>query len=314
MHSILAYIAAGVRHFRAAGDRQTDRKNPMIDHPPGSTGDVPYELADRAVRGTDREFRQSPFAREVAVVQSSQGVPARVDLLRRTLSRLLQGNREKIDELDLPESVRDLIRAEFRRIGQRIEAAADDYFDLADKSLRCDFRIAGFSRVSAGVEYFESSGLPRSLCVRGGVAQGVRFLRMLRRTGGVKPFYETHLAVGTDNPMAFFRRYSLKARAETYRNIAACLEINPACRGMMTSSWWFDPQLEQISPRLVRLGDIMLQNGALLFRFGQHSNARRHALANSPARQELYDQGKYRPTEYFIVWPRDRLIAWARES
>ncbi len=271
-----------------------------------------YELARGAACGDDGALEKSLFSKSVAAIENKQGSRARIDLLRETLSRLVKANQRSIDDLSYPDSVLALIHAEFERIKDCTDNAEDDYFDLAKKTTRHDFRIACFGRVPAGMEYIESSGLPRSLCVRGGVGQCLRFLGVLRRTGGLKPFYETHIAVNSDNPLRFFRKYNQEARARTYRNVAACLERNPQYRGLMTASWWFDPQLQKISSALASLGEVMLQNGAILLREGRTSWARNTALNNSPARQKLYDEGKYFPTNYFVVWPRDSLIAWAR--
>ncbi len=93
--------------------------------------------------------------------------------------------------------------------------------------------------------------------------------------------------------------------------MAACLEMNPQVRGLMAGSWWFDPRMEKITPILKKMGDLMLGNGALLFRYGPDSSSLKNALANSPARQKLYDQRQYFPETHFVVWPRDSLTEWA---
>ena len=279
------------------------------------TLDELYECARQSALDHQRPVEGSSFAQSVAAIERKHGVRSRVDLLRKTLARLLKEHEAQIDGLDYPESVRAFIREEFQRIGDHVHHAEDGYFDLQNGPARRDFRLACFSRIPVGVEDIEPSGIPRSLGVRGGVAQGLRFLRMLRQTGGVKPVYEDHVSGRVrSTPLGFFRDYNPETRVQAYRNIAACLERNPSYRALLSGSWWFDPQLAEISPGLAKMGEIMLQNGAFLFRYKTDSDALRHALQNSPARQRLYEQGKYTPVTYFIVWPRDALIAWAKKT
>ena len=36
------------------------------------------------------------------------------------------------------------------------------------------------------------------------------------------------------------------------------------------------------------------------------------ALATSRTRRRAFEAGRYRPASYYLVWPRDPLLAWAR--
>jgi hypothetical protein len=51
--------------------------------------------------------------------------------------------------------------------------------------------------------------------------------------------------------------------------LASLLEMNPGVKvkvkGVFCSSWWYDPQLEAISPRLKYLSAVPTDNGAQLF-------------------------------------------------
>ena len=194
-----------------------------------------------------------------------------------------------------------------------ISDSEDDYFDLKQHRARCDFRIACFGRVPVGVEHMESGGVPRSLCYRGGFVQGINFLRMFGQTGGFTPFYDIHIGHGI-KPAAFLFVYSREAQAQVYRNVAACLQMNSQYRGLMASSWWYDPQLEQVSPYLTYIREGMVQNGAFLFYYGRTSGSHDDALVSSPARQKMYKEGKYSPASYTVVWPRESLIAWAKDN
>lgn len=280
--------------------------------PDSVRGDL-YELAREAATGDNRKIKNSLFAQHVNIFDERDGSGARAGLLREILSKLIEENESKIDELNYPNSVRALIHTEFQRIKNAISDSGDDYFDLKQHRTRCDFRIACFGRVPVGVEHMESGGVPRSLCYRGGFVQGLNFLRMVRQTGGFKPFYEIHIAHGI-RPSSFLLVYSREAQAQVYRNVAACLQMNSQYRGLMAASWLYDPQLEQVSPYLTYLREVMVENGAFLFRYGRTSSSLQDSLFNSPARQKLYKEGKYSPAGYTVVWPRDSLIAWAKDN
>ena len=280
--------------------------------PDSVRGDL-YELARQAATGDDRKIKHSLFAQDVDIFDERQGSSARADLLRKILSKLIEENESKIDKLNYPNSVRALIHTEFQRIKNAISDSEDDYFDLKQHRTRCDFRIVCFGRVTVGVEHMESGGVPRSLCYRGGFVQGLNFLRMFSQTGGFKPFYDIHIGHGI-KPAGFLLVYSREAQAQVYRNVAACLQMNSQYRGLMASSWWYDPQLEQVSPYLTYLREVMVANGAFLFCYGRSSDSFHDALVNSPARQKMYKEGKYSPASYFVVWPRDSLIAWAKDN
>jgi hypothetical protein len=92
--------------------------------------------------------------------------------------------------------------------------------------------------------------------------------------------------------------------------VAEMLERHEEIKGMFGASWFYDPQLENISPRLMYLQKIPLAGGAQMFYMGADRTG--NALAKSKTRLKLYEEGRYRPQEYMLVWPRKELMAWAR--
>jgi nifR3 family TIM-barrel protein len=95
--------------------------------------------------------------------------------------------------------------------------------------------------------------------------------------------------------------------AEVRRLLLAHLEV----RGVVGTSWFFDPQLDAISPRLSYLRK-PLERGAFLVpgRSGAFDIA--SATVNSDARRQLFEQGHYMPVPQTLVWPRKELLLWAR--
>ena len=80
---------------------------------------------------------------------------------------------------------------------------------------------------------------------------------------------------------------------------------------MFAGSWYYDPALENISPHLSYLKEIPLKNGARLFYVGSSKADIEMATKKSKTRKKFYDQGKYVPTRFLLVWPRNGLADWA---
>lgn len=266
--------------------------------------------ASEAARQRDRGFVSSPFAAEVARLAAVEGAQRRAAFLREMLGELIDRNRPAIAGLSLPETVKQLIAKEYARIEKMIATAPDDRFDLGLHSLRCDFRIVSFNRVPTGIEHIEVGGVPRSLIWKGGARQAVRLLALFARARGVAPFYVGHLAHGIP-PHAFLLVYNERSQAEWQRNVALCLQMNPHIRGFIATSWFYDPQLASVSPHLNFLRAGSLANGAVLVRAGSTEGSIKYALARSPERQKLYDEGKYMPTSHAVIWTREAMLKWA---
>lgn len=94
-----------------------------------------------------------------------------------------------------------------------------------------------------------------------------------------------------------------------YKRVSDMLEIYPHVKGVFGSSWFFDPILEDISPRLVYLRIIVTDNGGKLFHIGSNDQSIKDATQKSQIRRKLCQEGKYIPTS---IWPRKNLIAWAK--
>lgn len=99
-----------------------------------------------------------------------------------------------------------------------------------------------------------------------------------------------------------------------YRRIADLLESRPAMRGMMGASWFYDPPLREISPRLAYLQERPLAAGAFLIHQGTADLYTERATATSPTRKALVEAGQYTPRSWILAWPRAALIRWARSG
>ena len=281
----------------------------MSDSVPGDLEHL-YELAGVAATGTDPVLCRSEFARATTALEERWGAPARIKTLRGLLERLVRARTGAIDGLEYPEAVKGLLRREFVRIHESVAVEADEHFDLASHRFRSDLRICCFGRIPVGPEHMELDGVPRSILYRGGSSQAWNSLRLLMTAGGFRPYYVLHLAYGIP-PAAFLLVYSRQAQETMFRNLAGALRMNPGVRGVLASSWWHDPQLDEFSPYLAYLRTGWTNGGASLLRWGAGDQTVELATRNSPTRQKLVSEGRYRPTTYMVVWPRRSLLEWA---
>jgi hypothetical protein len=134
-------------------------------------------------------------------------------------------------------------------------------------------------------------------------------LFFITKMSGFKSYYGIHV------DMRYLKEYfSLEGWGRNYHNIAKLLKLNPKIKGMIGSGWFYDPQLEEISPHLSHLRKIPEEYGGKVFRIGINERATRLARANSMKRTDLYYKGKYIPVSYGIIWPRKGLIRWSDKN
>ncbi len=95
---------------------------------------------------------------------------------------------------------------------------------------------------------------------------------------------------------------------------AAILKRRPHMAGMIGSSWFYDPPLERISPRLAYLRLNPLKGGAFMVHQGPGEIHTQRAATASPTRAALIEKGEYVARSWIMAWPREALIRWADRS
>lgn len=144
-------------------------------------------------------------------------------------------------------------------------------------------------------------------------------VRSIFRKGNLRFIYKTYFKGG----LGPWLRYHVDERDLTdfneigwnkfYSRIAKLLKLNPSIKGIVGTSWFFDPQIIDVSPRLGYLQTTQLLNGAILIRHGSDINTIRNATIKSKIRRELYEKGKYVPISFSIFWFRDDIIRWEKK-
>lgn len=92
---------------------------------------------------------------------------------------------------------------------------------------------------------------------------------------------------------------------------AEICKVRPDVAGMMGASWFYDPQLVTVSPRLAYLQANPVANGAWLVHQGPGAIHTERAATKSETRKAMIEAGTYVPQSWLLAWPRKALIRWS---
>ena len=228
-------------------------------------------------------------------------------LLQAVLTNYLSTFNERLQTKHVPYSVKILFDREYKRISKELEQNASKFYSLENDLFLKDLGIVRQKLIPVGAELVdESCGIPRSILFRNGVSgfiSGIIFFGI--KTKGFKPFYQLHL-----DPRNL-DEFSPDGWIKTYKRLSELIQLNPEVKGFFGASWFYDPALKKVSPHLNYLREVRQQAGARLFYWGDQESVRDMALKTSKTRREMFDDGKYIPSSYFIVWERSDLLNWA---
>jgi hypothetical protein len=208
-----------------------------------------------------------------------------------------------------PESIRRIYERENKRILSWVRDRERTGFRISNDVFLKDLKCLTTEMIPCGARVIETaSGVPRAIFYSGGFTQFCEAVRLLISVGGHKPFFETHVHL----PTLF--EFTQQGADECYLRIVDLFESFPDVKGLIGCSWYFDPAIKYVSPRLAYLRDSPIKRGAKFFRIGTSEGAVRDALAKSETRRRLYAERRYTPTSYLFIWPRAQMIQWARSA
>lgn len=239
-----------------------------------------------------------------------QAAPGTRDLLARYWMASIIADETLVNRpLTLPASVKTLHTAEVRRILAAIE---DDQarVDIGEDRWKKNLAILTHRLIPVGAEFADpASGIPRGMLLKGDLAQRLSLLRtVVLDTGGFRPLLELHAHPDS------LEGFHPEGWIETYHRLAEILALNPSYRGVMASSWFRDPALSSISPKLAYLRDYPLLHGARMLLTAVDAEGTSGALARSPTRQRLFREGRYVPKIFMMIWSRRSLLDWHRNA
>ncbi len=224
---------------------------------------------------------------------------------------LIEKALEKLEHVSLPGEIKTYYHMNFERIIDDIESGFHEtgfYLYPRDKFLK-DLGICSLRLIPAGVQKINLAPLPPEFLFRNGASQFISgLLYVLFELKGFKPLYNMHTDSHDTHLMSEFN-------PDGWRNFlvraADLIKLNPSVKGVFGKTWFVDPQLEKISPRLCYVRHIFNRNGGRFFYLGPCTSGIEDAVYKSPTRKKLYEHGKYIPKDYLGVWSGRSLIKWA---
>ena len=226
---------------------------------------------------------------------------------RELLLELMERFPTRVKFIKVPNSILELFKLEFSRIRKIIESDNEYVFDWKNDRFAKDLGICTFRLIPAGAQLVEIHGFPRRVIFNkiSHILPNLYFY--LYRLKGGKPIYTIHTHQGNlhdFNPDGWNR---------CYVRIGQLLKVNPEIKGMQGGSWFYDPALKTISPRLAYLREIPCQNGAAIF-FASTEDHTSSALSTSLSRVEKFKAGEYVPRAFVLAWPRKALITFSDKN
>jgi hypothetical protein len=181
-----------------------------------------------------------------------------------------------------------------------------EWLSLDHDLFQKEFGIATLRLYAVGAQLVDyRCGVPRSLVLRGGIGQALGKLGTMLRLGGFRPYFQIHTHT------FMLDRFNEQGWDECYLCCAELYALHPDVLGMYGSSWFYDPALETVSPRLSYLRHIPASGGAHLLYVQTGGSAINLSLSSSPTRRKLYEKGEYVPKSYMLLWGKEDQMAWA---
>lgn len=210
-------------------------------------------------------------------------------------------------DADLPPEVMELYPYWIDKLAEFLTAGADPYDrDYWAKDVRF---VLALSVPGARTQTIDlSSPLGPGQIVRNGLGGHgwSPLLAYVRSFGWNKPWLEVHTEARQ------LEDFNEAGWDRAWATAAAICERRPELGGMIGSSWFYDPPLETISPRLAYLRVNPLKGGAFIVHQGPAPIHSERAAASSPTRRAMIESGEYVPSGWLVAWPRAELIAWAK--
>lgn len=211
----------------------------------------------------------------------------------------------RIVTADLPQASLELYPEWIQRLADFLTTAADPYDrDFWAKDVRISLVLSVPGARTQMIDLSSPMG-PGQVLRHAREGWGWSVIPSYIATQSWKPWLEVH----TES-----RELSDFNEAGWDRAWATAAEIckrRPQMAGMLGSSWFYDPPLEQISPRLAYLRVNPLNHGAFLLHQGPGEIHTQRAATSSPTRAALIEKGEYTARSWIVAWPRAALIRWA---
>lgn len=243
----------------------------------------------------------------VECVERDYGVEERRRFLRSAIVHATLATVDSARFHSLPARVAAQQRAQLLRIASDADSSAE-WLDIHHDLFQKELGLAMLRLYAAGAQLIDfRCGIPRNIVLRGGFRKVWSTLRALRRLGGFRSYFQIH------THQFMLGNFNEEGWNECYRCCSELYSLHPEVLGMFGASWFYDPALETVSPRLSYLRKVPQEGGAGLFLVKAREEARANSLSTSPSRRKLFEEGRYLPTTYMLIWGREDQSRWASE-
>lgn len=211
----------------------------------------------------------------------------------------------RVPAADLPLAVLELYPEWIQRLADFLTAAADPYDrDFWAKDVRISLVLSVPGARTQMIDLSSPLG-PGQVLRHAREGWGWSVIPAYAAAQAWKPWLEVHTE---SRELSDFNEAGWD---RAWATAAEILKRRPHMAGMLGSSWFYDPPLEQISPRLAYLRLNPLRHGAFMVHQGPGEIHTMRASTSSPTRKALIEEGKYTARSWIVAWPRAALIRWA---
>lgn len=234
----------------------------------------------------------------VCNIKEREGVEVAKLFLQLVIAEALEMTAIKRKQNQLPYTLNSNQLRHFLRIINK-ENLADSWLDIDADLFMKEYGLASERLYAAGAQLLDRRcGVPRSVIFKEGVTKAPAKLMFFAKLAGFKPMIQIH--THTFN----LDRFNPEGWDECYRGCVELYRIFPELLGVFGSSWFYDPTIVKISPRLQYLQSIPQASGAALFYYSTDSSAIANATSSSHSRRKLYEEGLYLPKNYMMIWSK----------
>jgi len=124
---------------------------------------------------------------------------------------------------------------------------------------------------------------------------------------GISPFYNTHTNLLDVDSMKSFTENGWRSM---FLNLAELMKHQKDIKGVCGTSWFIDPIIKDISPRLSYINNLLTEIGVSIFPHNTTEQTIKDALFLNSERKKLYENGDYKPRNHLFVVTRSELIKW----
>ena len=232
-------------------------------------------VANYGAVGDMQHYRYVPAVARNAVarVQSDMGLDAGRAFLRMAIGQgildLCNGGRLR----RLPPRIVEHHVKQLDRITDAMDEDGD-WLDLESDLFLKDFGLVTLRLLAAAAQLLDvRCGVPRSIVLKQGASRIPHTIWTMIRSGGFKPWVQIHTHLRNLDD------FNEQGWNECYRCCADLFQLEPNLLGMFGSSWFYDPVVDVVSPRLGYLRKVPLSGGAHLFFMERGGEAIANAVA-----------------------------------